>query len=57
MGEKYKMGAYVDEETIDKIKEYQKKYKEIFGTKATQGVVIDFVIKNADDIFKKYEDV
>lgn len=53
--EKYKFGGYVEGETIDKIKELQKRFHSVTGIKLTQGMVIDMLVKNSDEIFDRIE--
>lgn len=55
--ERFKLGGYVEGETVDNIKVFQEKYKEIFGTRATQGMIIDFLVKHGSAIFEEYEKV
>ena len=55
--ERYKLAGYVEGETVDKIKELQERYKNLFGSRATQGMIIDFLVKNSDKSFEQYEEV
>lgn len=55
--ERYKIGAYVELETREKMDILQERYKKMFGAKPTQGMLIDFLVKNAELAFDKYEKV
>lgn len=53
--QKYRIGAYVERETWEKINEIQAKIKADTGKKPTQGQVIDYLVAHSDTVYKEAE--
>lgn len=55
--QKYRIGAYVEKETWEKVIELQLKIKSDTGKKPSQGEVIDYLVSHSDLVYSKNKEV